>query len=66
MGFRGFPARIPEDALRFALTGFEAHWEFLKEIWEGDRYSADEVAARIGIGPIRFDPLNDEFNAALK
>jgi hypothetical protein len=40
---------------------------FLKEIWEtGDRYTADEMASDIGIGPIRFDPLIDEFNAALK
>jgi hypothetical protein len=40
---------------------------FLKEIWEtGDRYTADEMASEIGIGPIRFDPLIDEFNAALR
>ncbi|HJQ27666.1 MAG TPA: hypothetical protein VKA60_27530 [Blastocatellia bacterium] len=40
---------------------------FLKEIWEtGDRYSADEMAAQIGIGPVDFDPLIDEFNQALK
>jgi len=38
-----------------------------EEIWEtGDRYTADEMAAQIGIGPIRFDPLIDEFNAALR
>jgi hypothetical protein len=40
---------------------------FLKEIWEtGDRYTADEMAAQIGIGPIAFDLLIDEFNGALK
>ncbi|HEY9233196.1 MAG TPA: hypothetical protein VIS78_13665 [Blastocatellia bacterium] len=40
---------------------------FLKEIWEtGDRYSADEMAALIGIDPVDFDPLIDEFNQALK
>lgn len=40
---------------------------FLKEIWEtGDRYTVDEMAAQIGIGPITFDPLIDEFNQALK
>jgi hypothetical protein len=40
---------------------------FLKEIWEtGDRYTADEMAAQIGIGPIQFDPLIEEFNTALK
>jgi len=40
---------------------------FLKDIWEtGDRYTADEMAAQIGIGPICFDSLIEEFNAALK
>lgn len=40
---------------------------FLKEIWEtGDRYTADEMAAQIGIGTIDFEPLADEFNSALK
>jgi hypothetical protein len=40
---------------------------FLKEIWEtGDRYTVDEMASQIGIGPITFDPLIDEFNQALK
>ena len=40
---------------------------FLKEIWEtGDRYTADEMAAQIGVGPISFDLLIDEFNQALK
>jgi oligoendopeptidase F len=41
--------------------------DFLKQIWEtGDRYTADEMAAQIGIGPIEFGPLIDEFNTALK
>lgn len=40
---------------------------FLKELWEtGDRYTADEMAAQIGIGPITFDPLIDEFNQMLR
>jgi hypothetical protein len=40
---------------------------FLKEIWEtGDRYTADEMATQIGIGPIAFDPLIDEFNQLLR
>lgn len=40
---------------------------FLKEIWEtGDRYSADEMASQIGLGPMSFDLLIDEFNQALK
>lgn len=40
---------------------------FLKEVWEtGDRYTADELAAQIGIGPIKYDSLIDEFNQALK
>jgi len=40
--------------------------DFLKQIWEtGDRYTADEMASQIGIGPIQFDSLIDEFNAAL-
>ena len=40
---------------------------FLKEIWEtGDRYNADEMASQIGIGPLSFDFLIDEFNEALK
>jgi hypothetical protein len=35
---------------------------FLREIWEtGDRYTADEMAGQIGIGPITFEPLSDEF-----
>ena len=58
----------------YLKTRFGSRWwassrtgDFLREIWEtGDRYSADEMAAQIGIGPIRLDPLIDEFNAALK
>ena len=35
---------------------------FLKELWEtGERYTADEMAGMIGIGPITFDCLIDEF-----
>ncbi len=58
----------------YLKTRFGQRWwasrragNFLKEIWEtGDRYTADEMAAQIGIGPIGFDPLIDEFNEALK
>jgi hypothetical protein len=36
-------------------------------MWEtGDRYTADEMAAQLGIGPIEFDPLIEEFNRAVK
>jgi len=64
-----------EVSLRdYLKTRFGARWwasrragDFLKEIWEtGDRYTADEMAEQIGIGPITFDPLIKEFNAALK
>lgn len=64
-----------EVSLREHLkTRFGARWwasrragDFLKELWEtGDLYTADEMAAQIGIGPIHFDPLIDEFNEALK
>ncbi len=58
----------------YLKTRFGSRWwasshagVFLKEIWEtGDRYTADEMAAQIGIGTIDFDPLADEFNSALK
>lgn len=58
----------------YLKTSFGAKWwtssragAFLKEIWEtGDRYTADEMAAQIGVGPIEFGPLADEFNSALK
>jgi hypothetical protein len=40
---------------------------YLKDMWEtGDRYNADEMASQVGIGPISFDPLVDEFNRALR
>jgi hypothetical protein len=64
-----------EVSLReYLKTRFGSRWwasgrtgDFLKEIWEtGDRYTADEMAAQIGIGPITFDPLIDEFKLALK
>src|SRR4030095_10655938 len=64
-----------EVSLReYLKTRFGSQWwasrrtgDFLKEMWEtGDRYSADEMAAQIGIGPIGFGPLIDEFNAALR
>ncbi len=38
----------------------------LKDMWEtGDRYTADEMASQLGLGPIVFEPLIDEFNHAL-
>jgi len=58
----------------YVKTRFGSRWwgspragAFLKGIWEtGDRYTADEMAAQIGIGMIDFEPLADEFNSALK
>ena len=39
----------------------------LKEIWEtGERYSCDQVADQLGIGPVSFDLLINEFQSALK
>lgn len=64
-----------EVSLReYLKTNFGPRWwasrragDFLKQIWEtGDRHTADEMAAQIGIGPIQFDPLIDEFKNALK
>jgi len=64
-----------EVALREHLkTRFGTRWwasrragDFLRQMWEtGDRHTADEMAAQIGIGPISFGPLIDEFNHALK
>lgn len=55
-------------------TQFGTRWwtsrragDFLKQLWEtGDRHTANEMASQIGIGPITFEPLIDEFNQALK
>jgi hypothetical protein len=64
-----------EVSLReYLKTRFGSRWwtshrtgDFLKQIWEtGDRYTADEMAAQIGIAPIGFDPLVDEFMRVLK
>jgi oligoendopeptidase F len=64
-----------EVALREHLkTRFGRRWwtsrkagGLLKELWEtGDFYTADEIASQIGIGPIRFEPLIEEFNRALQ
>jgi hypothetical protein len=64
-----------EVALREHLkTRFGRRWwaarkagDLLKELWEtGDSYTADEMASQIGIGPIRFEPLIEEFNRALQ
>jgi len=64
-----------EVALREHLkTQFGTRWwasrragDFLKQLWEtGDRHTADEMASQIGIGPISFERLIDEFNQALK
>ncbi len=54
---------------RFGSSWWNSHraGNFLKEIWEtGDRYTADEMAGQIGLGPIAFDLLTDELNRALK
>jgi hypothetical protein len=58
----------------YLKTRFGATWwtsrragSFLRELWEtGDRYTADDIATHIGVGPISFDLLIDEFNQALK
>jgi hypothetical protein len=64
-----------EVALRdYLKTRFGTRWwdswkagSLLKELWEtGDRYTADEIANQIGVGPISFDPLIEEFNHALR
>ncbi|HKY06170.1 MAG TPA: hypothetical protein VJQ56_14840, partial [Blastocatellia bacterium] len=40
---------------------------YLREIWEtGDRYSADEMASQLGLAPVTFDPLIEEFTTALR
>jgi hypothetical protein len=57
----------------YLITRFGKLWwtntragTFLKELWEtGDRYTADEIASQIGIGPINFDLLTDDFLKAL-
>jgi len=56
------------------MTRFGTSWwksqragRFMKEMWElGDRYTADEIAVLIGIGPITFGPLIEEFKKALR
>ncbi len=53
---------------KFARNWWTSHraGSFLKDIWDtGDRYNADEIASQIGIGPISFDMLIDEFNRDL-
>jgi len=64
-----------EVSLReYLKTKFGSQWwaskragDFLKEIWEtGDRYTADEMASQIGVGPISFELLIEEFNSTLK
>jgi hypothetical protein len=40
--------------------------DLLKQLWEtGDSYTADEMAAQVGLGAISFEPLIDEFNRVL-
>jgi oligoendopeptidase F len=54
----------------YLKSKFASNWwasqragNFLKDLWDtGDRYNADEIASQIGIGPICFDMLIDEFN----
>ncbi|HXG63675.1 MAG TPA: hypothetical protein VNO70_01120 [Blastocatellia bacterium] len=58
----------------YLKTRFGQQWwtarhagNLLKEMWEtGDRYTADQMAAQVGVGTISFDPLIDEFNHLLK
>jgi hypothetical protein len=41
--------------------------DLLKEIWNtGNRYTADEMAAQIGLGPLLVEPLEVEFLVGLK
>jgi len=63
-----------EVALReYLVTRFGNAWwssrragNFLKEIWEtGDRYTADEMASQIGVGPIDLELLTEDFLKAL-
>ncbi len=66
----GFEVMLRE----YLKTRFGTAWwasrsagNFLREMWEtGDRYTADDIAAQIGVGPISFDLLIEEFNQALK
>src|SRR5262249_3371499 len=64
-----------EVALRDHLKSrYGARWwasvkagSLLKELWEtGDFYNADEMASQLGLGPISFEMLIDEFNRSLK
>ncbi|MFY9610224.1 MAG: hypothetical protein WAU45_16625 [Blastocatellia bacterium] len=64
-----------EVALREHLkTRFGTRWwgsrragDFLRQMWEtGDRHTADEMATQVGVGPISFELLIDEFNRTLK
>ena len=63
-----------EVSLREHLkTRFGRRWwassragDLLRQLWEtGDSYTADEMAAQVGLGPISFEPLIDEFNRVL-
>lgn len=66
----GFEVMLRE----YFKTKFGAAWwtsqragALLRELWEtGDQYTADDIAAHIGVGPISFDLLIDEFNQVLK
>ncbi|HMG36766.1 MAG TPA: hypothetical protein VKM94_22710 [Blastocatellia bacterium] len=64
-----------EVALRdYLKTRYGVRWwastragSLLKELWEtGDLYNADEMASQLGLAPISFDMLIEEFNRALK
>lgn len=66
----GFEVSLRE----YLKTKFGSQWwsskragDFLKEIWEtGDRYTADEMASQIGVAPISFELLIEEFNTILR
>jgi hypothetical protein len=58
----------------YLLTRYGRKWwnnkkagDLLKELWNtGNRYTADELAAQIGLGPLIVEPLEAEFLTKLK
>jgi hypothetical protein len=58
----------------YLMTRYGRRWwsnhkagDFLKELWNtGNRYTADELAAQIGLGPILIEPLEVELLVALR
>ncbi|HJQ71425.1 MAG TPA: hypothetical protein VKA70_20775 [Blastocatellia bacterium] len=66
----GFEVMLRE----YLKTRFGSAWwtspragALLRELWEtGDQYTADDIAELVGVGPISFDLLIDQFNQGLK